>query len=147
MSAYLDIIIISAELLHIFIHFFIGHEYEEHQNNNLASFRNLMALELILTLGLAGIIYLEGEVSSKLAVIKGNNLYGNSLRKLTEQNLIWFNDQFAVKLADKFNHVSIHRLRITNRCLLLGTTSSPSTKIVSYLLQPFFLWLPTSKIL
>lgn len=139
MSAYLDIIIISAELLHIFIHFFIGHEYEEHQNNNLASFRNLMALELILTLGLAGIIYLEGEVSSKLAVIKGNNLYGNSLRKLTEQNLIWFNDQFAVKLADKFNHVSIHRLRITNRCLLLGTTSSPSTKIVSYLLQPFFL--------
>lgn len=139
MSAYLDIIIISAELLHIFIHFFIGHEYEEHQNNNLASFRNLMALELILTLGLAGIIYLEGEVSSKLAVIKGNNLYGNSLRKLTEQNLIWFNDQFAVKLADKFNHVSIHRLRITNRCLLLGTTSSPSTKIVSYLLPPSFL--------
>ena len=72
---YKDIIIISAELLHIFIHFFIGHEYEDHQNNDYASFRNLMAIEFILTVGLAGIIYLEGEVSSKLAVIKGNQIY------------------------------------------------------------------------
>lgn len=52
------LIIIAAELLHIFIHFFIGHEYDEHQNNNLASFRNLMLIELILTIGLAGILYL-----------------------------------------------------------------------------------------
>ena len=53
-----DLIIIAAELLHIFIHFFIGHEYEEHQSNDLASFRNLMLIELVLTIGLAGILYL-----------------------------------------------------------------------------------------
>jgi hypothetical protein len=65
-----------------------------------------MVIELILTIGLAGIVYLEGEVSSKLAVIKGNNLYSKSLKKLTDQSLVWFNDQFSVKIADKFNHVS-----------------------------------------
>jgi hypothetical protein len=42
-----------------------------------------MLTELVLTLGLAGILYLEGEVSSKLAVIKGNKLYSSSLKKLT----------------------------------------------------------------
>jgi len=38
-----------------------------------------MIIELVLTVGLAGIVYLEGEVSSKLAVIKGNALYSRSL--------------------------------------------------------------------
>jgi len=65
-----------------------------------------MLIELVLTLGLAGIIYLEGEVSSKLAVIKGNKLYSSSLKRLTEQSLSWLSEQFSVKLADKFNHVS-----------------------------------------
>ena len=101
----LDLIIVAAELLHIFIHFFIGHEYEEHQNNDLSSFRNLMLLELVLTIGLAGIIYLEGEVSSKLAVIKGNKLYSRAIKRLSEQSLTWFSSKFSVKLADKFNHV------------------------------------------
>ena len=74
-----------------------------------------MFLELILTIGLAGIIYLEGEVSSKLAVIKGNNLYSKSLKKMTEQSLTWFNDQFTVKIADKFNHVHITLSRIMKK--------------------------------
>ena len=104
---YLDLIIIAAELLHIFIHFFIGHEYEEHQTNDLASFRNLMLIELVLTIGLAGILFLEGEVSSKLAVIKGNRLYSSALKRLADQSLTWFSSQFSVKLADKFNHVQI----------------------------------------
>lgn len=65
-----------------------------------------MLIELVLTIGLAGIIYLEGEVSSKLAVIKGNKLYSSSLKRLTEQSLSWLSEQFSVKLADKFNHVS-----------------------------------------
>ena len=64
-----------------------------------------MLLELVLTLGLAGIIYLEGEVSSKLAVIKGNKLYSKALERLAGQSLTWFSSHFSVKLADKFNHV------------------------------------------
>jgi hypothetical protein len=74
-----------------------------------------MAIELILTIGLAGIVYLEGTVSSKLAVIKGNNLYSKSLKKLTDQSLIWFNDQFLVKIADKFNHVHFLSHRTTKK--------------------------------
>ena len=58
-----------------------------------------------MTIGLAGILYLEGEVSSKLAVIKGNRLYSSALKRLADQSLTWFSSQFAVKLADKFNHV------------------------------------------
>jgi hypothetical protein len=71
----------------------------------LGSFRNLMLIELVLTIGLAGILFLEGEVSSKLAVIKGNRLYASALKRLVDQSLTWFSSQFAVKLADKFNHV------------------------------------------
>jgi hypothetical protein len=37
--------------------------------------KSLMLYEVVLTLGLAGLIYLEGEVSSHLAVIVGNRLY------------------------------------------------------------------------
>jgi hypothetical protein len=74
-----------------------------------------MLIELVLTLGLAGIIYLEGEVSSKLAVIKGNKLYSNSLKRLTEQSLSWLGEQFSVKLADKFNHVSEKIFRIISK--------------------------------
>lgn len=37
--------------------------------------KNLMFYEVVLTIGLAGLIYLEGEVSSYIAVIIGNKLY------------------------------------------------------------------------
>lgn len=121
-------IIVAAELLHIFIHFFIGHEYEEHQNNDLASFRNLMLIELVLTIGLAGILFLEGEVSSKLAVIKGNRLYSSALKKLSDQSSTWFSSQFVVKLADKFNHVGMWGCRTTRRCSWCGTTSWAFTR-------------------
>ena len=66
-----------------------------------------MLIELVLTIGLAGILFLEGEVSSKLAVIKGNRLYSSALKRLADQSLTWFSSQFSVKLADKFNHVQI----------------------------------------
>lgn len=64
-----------------------------------------MLIELVLTIGLAGIIYFEGEVSSKLAVIQGNKLYSKAVTRLADQNLTWFSQQFTVYLADKFNHV------------------------------------------
>jgi len=38
-----------------------------------------MLYEGILTLGLAGLIYLEGEVSSYIAVMTGNKLYKGSI--------------------------------------------------------------------
>jgi hypothetical protein len=87
-----------------------------------------MIIELVLTVGLAGIVYLEGEVSSKLAVIKGNTLYSRSLERLSERSLVWFNEQFSVKLANKFNHVRIELFRTTNRSSLLGTSSWLYTK-------------------
>jgi hypothetical protein len=53
-------IIAVAELMHIFIHFYIGHLEEEHGDNNYSKFRNLILAEFVLTLGLAGVIWLEG---------------------------------------------------------------------------------------
>lgn len=38
-----------------------------------------MFYEVVLTIGLAGLIYLEGEVSTHLAIITGNKLYKLSL--------------------------------------------------------------------
>lgn len=96
-----------------------------------------MIIELILTVGLAGIIYLEGEVSSKLAVIKGNNLYSKSLKKLTDQSLIWFSEQFSVKLADKFNHVRLCLFRIMKKSSSLGTIYWRSTKTLLFYWQQF----------
>jgi hypothetical protein len=76
------VIIIAVEVLHIFIHFYIGHEYEHSAHSGLSAMSNLMMYELVLTLGLAGLIYLESEVSSYLSIIAGNKLYKESLESL-----------------------------------------------------------------
>lgn len=65
-----------------------------------------MVIEVVLTLALAGVIYLEGEMSSSLAVIQGNVLYESALKGLVAKEASWFDREFAVKLADRFNHVS-----------------------------------------
>jgi hypothetical protein len=84
-----------------------------------------MITELILILDLAAIIYLESAVSSKLAVIKGNKLYSRSLKRLADQSLSWFSEQFSVKLADKFNHVSpiIFRTVTDNKFYAISSVS------------------------
>lgn len=76
------LIIACAELLHVFIHFYIGHLEEEHGENSYLKFQNMVVIEVILTFCLAGILYYEGDVSSKIAIIQGtywvyegNNLY------------------------------------------------------------------------
>lgn len=51
-------IIIAVEVLHIFIHFYIGHEYEHRARAGIESMKSLMLYEVVLTLGLAGLIYL-----------------------------------------------------------------------------------------
>lgn len=66
-----------------------------------------MLIELVLTIGLAGVVFLEGAVSSKLAVIQGSKLYSKSVTRLADQSLTWFSQQFTVYLADKFNHVCL----------------------------------------
>ena len=45
----------------------------------------LMSYEVILTFGLALVIYLEGEVSSYIAIIIGNKLYKESLESFTHK--------------------------------------------------------------
>jgi hypothetical protein len=49
---------------------------------------------------------LEGEVSSWIAVIIGNRLYEESLTSLTKKRIGWFANEYSVKIADRFNHVS-----------------------------------------
>lgn len=61
--------------MHIFIHFYFGHLEEEHGNDGYVNFKGLLVMEVVLTLGLAGIIWLEGQVASEIAMIQGNNLY------------------------------------------------------------------------
>lgn len=58
----------------MFIHFYIGHLEEEHGENSYLNFRNMVAIEVILTFCLAGILYYEGDVSSKIAIIQGTGL-------------------------------------------------------------------------
>lgn len=58
--------------MHVFIHFFIGHMEEEHGESGYYKFRNMMLLEVVLTMGLAGVLYYEGEVSSNIAIIQGS---------------------------------------------------------------------------
>ena len=94
----------AAELLHIFIHFFIGHEYEHHEEQALDSMAQLMSYEVILTFGLALVIYLEGEVSSYIAIIIGNKLYKESLESFTHKEMNWYSKKYLLKEADKFNH-------------------------------------------
>lgn len=65
------IIIACAELLHVFIHFFIGHEIEANSDFSYLNFKSLIIVEVLLTLGLAGVLYYEGEVSSMIAIIQG----------------------------------------------------------------------------
>jgi hypothetical protein len=52
------VIIVAVEVLHIFIHFYIGHEYEHRAKSGIRALRTLMFYEGVLTLGLAGLIYL-----------------------------------------------------------------------------------------
>lgn len=63
-----------------------------------------MFYEGVLTLGLAGLIYLEGEVSTYLAVMTGNKLYKESLMALTHKPLKWYGEEYSLRTADKFNH-------------------------------------------
>lgn len=100
----LVVIILAAEVLHIFIHFYIGHQYEHYSKKGLSSLKTLMIYELILTLGLCAIIFLEGEVSSALAVIKGNRLYKKSLEEFSLISFKWYQNHYAMRLANIFNH-------------------------------------------
>lgn len=45
-------------MMHIFIHFYIGHQEEEHGEDSYGKFQNMIIVEFILTAGLAGIIWL-----------------------------------------------------------------------------------------
>ena len=94
----------SVEFLHIFIHFFIGHEMEHRAKEGIQAVRTLMLYEVILTLGLGGLIYLEGEVSSHLSVITGNKLYKESIEALVHKPLRWYGEEYFLRTADKFNH-------------------------------------------
>lgn len=91
-------------MLHIFIHFYIGHEYEHRARSGLKALQSLMLYEVVLTLGLAGLIYIEGEVSSYLAMIAGNKLYRESLQSLVHREIRWYGEEYSLRTADKFNH-------------------------------------------
>ena len=78
---------------------------EAHGDEGYQNYRNMLILEVVLTFCLSGIIFLEGEVSSCIAVIIGNRLYEESLNSLTKKRIGWFANEYSVKIADRFNHV------------------------------------------
>lgn len=59
-SIFIFLVILAAEVLHIFIHFYIGHMEEEFAKDDYSKYKNLMITEVVLTFCLAGLIYLEG---------------------------------------------------------------------------------------
>ena len=91
----------------MFIHFWIGHLEEEHGDNSYLAFRYMIVIEVVLTLGLSGVLYYEGEVSSKIAIIQGNSIYKKSLTSLIRKRISWFAKEYFVKIADRFNHVLV----------------------------------------
>lgn len=88
-----------------------------------------MIAEVLLTFCLAGLIYLEGEFSTIIAIVIGNKLYKESIKELTNKSLTWYSNQYNVKLADRYNHVFNAAFRITNKFTSLATASSESIKI------------------
>lgn len=122
------LIIACAELLHVFIHFWIGHLEEEHGDNSYLSFRFMIVIEVILTLGLAGVLFFEGEVSSRIAIMQGNSVYRSSLSSLIRKRISWFASEYSVKIADRFNHVPPASLRTMRRSSSPATVSWGSTR-------------------
>lgn len=116
-------------MLHIFIHFYIGHLEEEYGNDDYTKFKSMMIAEVILTFCLAGLIFLEGEISTILAVIIGNKLYEGSFKELTNKRLSWYSNEYSVKLADKYNHVCLLIFRTMRKYSSPATLSSASTRI------------------
>jgi hypothetical protein len=55
----------------VFIHYWIGHLEEEHGETTYDSFQSMIIVEVMLTFGLAGVLYYEGDVSSWVAIIQG----------------------------------------------------------------------------
>lgn len=92
-------------MLHIFIHFYIGHLGEEHGADDYNKYKNLMIVEVVLTFCLAGLLYLEGEFSTLIAIIIGNRVYEQSFRELTDKPMSWHANEHNVQLADYYNHV------------------------------------------
>lgn len=82
-----------------------------------------MIAEVALTFCLAGLIYIEGEFSTLLAIIIGNRLYSESLKELTNKSLHWYTNQYNVKLADRYNHVHIFPFRTTKKFILPAIAS------------------------
>lgn len=115
-------------MLHIFIHFYIGHEYEHHSKKGLSALRTLMFYEVILTLGLSGIVFLEGEVSSHLAIMTGSILYKESLEALVQKDMQWYGKNYYLRSADTFNHVPPRLYRTTNRSSSPPTACCTSTR-------------------
>ena len=115
-------------MLHIFIHFYIGHLEEDHGGDDYGKYKNLMLTEVILTFCLAGLIYLEGEFSTLLAIIIGNRLYKESFEKLTNKPISWHSNEYNVQLADKYNHVLPYPPRTMRRSTSPATPSTASTR-------------------
>ncbi len=88
----------------------------------------MMIAEVALTFCLAGLIYLEGEFSTLLAIIIGNRLYSESLKELTNKSLHWYTNQYNVKLADRYNHVPISPFRTIKKYISRATASLGSIK-------------------
>ena len=116
----------------MFIHFWIGHLEEEHGDNSYLQFQYMIIIEVILTLGLSGVLYYEGEVSSKIAIMQGNSIYKESLTNLLKKRISWFASEYSVKIADRFNHVLFLRCRITRKFSLPATVSWESIKTLSF---------------
>ena len=89
-----------------------------------------MFYEVVLTIGLACLIYVEGEVSSYLAIITGNKLYKQSLESLVNKELRWYGEEYSLRTADKFNHdyeeifIAVHGVLAVykNVVILIATT-------------------------
>ena len=77
---------------------------EHRASEGIQAVTNLVLYEVILTVGLAGLIYLEGEVSSHLSVITGNKLYKESLEALVHKPFKWYGKEYFLKTANRFNH-------------------------------------------
>jgi hypothetical protein len=93
----------------------------------VGSFKMLMRYELVLTCGLAFLMYFEYHILCKVSTIVGNKIYEKAITSVSKKPMKWYTLTHAPFISDKLNHVSFHISRTTNKYTPLSKMSSISS--------------------
>lgn len=102
--SYIASLILSIECLLIFVQYEIGIEYKK-GDKKVLSVETLVTYELILTLGLALLIFLRDYVTSLISIVIGNRFYETSLNNVSNKHINMLSKPDFPLLANRYNRV------------------------------------------